>query len=132
MERTLVLVKPDGVQRNLIGEILGRYERKGMKITRIQSLIATKEMAEEHYAEHVGKSFYPALIEFLTSGMTVAMVIEGTNSIKCVRNINGATKFQEAVPGSIRGDYAYDPTENLVHSSDSLESAEREISIWFK
>lgn len=131
MERTLVLVKPDGVERNLVGEILKRYEQKGLKIAQIRSLLPTKDMAERHYQEHAGKSFYEGLIEFLTSGMTIACIIEGPNAIKCVRNINGATKYQDAVPGSIRGDYAHHETKNLVHASDSIESAEREISIWF-
>jgi nucleoside-diphosphate kinase len=132
MERTLVLIKPDGVEKKLIGEVIRRYEQKGMKVAKIQSLYATREMVEEHYKEHQGKTFYDELINYVTSGMIIAMIIEGPNSIKCIRNINGATRYQEAVPGSIRGDYANQETKNIVHASDSVESAEREIAIWFK
>jgi nucleoside-diphosphate kinase len=132
MERTLVLIKPDGVEKKLIGEVIRRYEQKGMKVAKIQSLYATREMVEEHYKEHQGKTFYEELINYVTSGMIIAMIIEGPNSIKCIRNINGATRYQEAVPGSIRGDYANQETKNIVHASDSVESAEREIAIWFK
>jgi nucleoside-diphosphate kinase len=132
MERTLVLIKPDGVEKKLIGEVIKRYEQKGMKVAKIQSLYATREMVEEHYKEHQGKTFYDELINYVTSGMIIAMIIEGPNSIKCIRNINGATRYQEAVPGSIRGDYANQETKNIVHASDSVESAEREIAIWFK
>lgn len=131
MERTLVLIKPDGVEKNLIGEVIGRYERKGLRVAKIQSMYATKEMVEEHYKEHQGKTFFQELIEYVTSGMIIAMIIEGPNAIKCVRNINGATRYQEAAPGSIRGDYANQDTKNIVHASDSVTSAEREISIWF-
>ena len=132
MERTLVLIKPDGVEKKLIGEVIKRYEQKGMKVVKIQSLYATRKMVEEHYKEHQGKTFYEELINYVTSGMIIAMIIEGPNSIKCIRNINGATRYQEAVPGSIRGDYANQETKNIVHASDSVESAEREIAIWFK
>lgn len=132
MERTLVLIKPDGTEKNLIGEVISRYEKKGMKVTKIQSMFATREMAEEHYKEHQGKTFFAELIKYVTSGMIVAMIIEGPNVIKCVRIINGATRYQEAAPGSIRGDYAHQDTQNLVHASDSVEAAEREIKIWFQ
>jgi nucleoside-diphosphate kinase len=132
MERTLVLIKPDGIEKNLVGEVIGRYERKGMHVTKIQSLYATREMVEEHYREHVGKTFFQELVEYVTSGMIIAMIIEGPNVIKCVRNINGATRYQEAAPGSIRGDYANCDTKNIVHASDSANAAEREIEIWFK
>jgi nucleoside-diphosphate kinase len=131
LEKTLILVKPDGVKRNLIGEILRRYEQKGLSIAAIKSGNPTQEIVEKHYDEHRGKSFYPGLIEFLTSGMVVAAIIEGPNAIKCVRMINGATKFQDALPGTIRGDFANLDTENLVHASVSTESAEREIRLWF-
>src|SRR5690349_20716198 len=110
MERTLVLIKPDGIEKKLIGEVIRRYERKGMSIVRIQSMYATREMVEEHYKEHKGKTFYQELIEYVTSGMIVAMIIKGPNAIKCVRNINAATRYQEAVPGTIRGDYAHEDT----------------------
>lgn len=131
MERTLVLIKPDGVRRNLIGEIIKRYEKKGLRVAAIKSVYPTVEIASRHYAEHEGKEFYERLIKFLTSGMVVAMILEGQNAVKCARIINGATKYQDALPGTIRGDFAFDETENLVHASDSLESAEREIKIWF-
>lgn len=132
MERTLVLIKPDGVDKNLIGEVIRRYEKKGLRVARIQSMCPSKEMVEEHYKEHLGKSFFEELIDYVTSGMIIAMIIEGSNAIKCVRLINGATKYQEAAPGSIRGDYANEDTRNIVHASDSVEAAEREIGIWFK
>lgn len=132
MERTLVLIKPDGTEKNIIGEVISRYEKKGMSVTRIQSMCATEEMVKEHYKEHQGKTFFQELVKYVTSGMLVAMIIEGPNVIKCVRIINGATRYQEAAPGSIRGDYAHQDTKNLVHSSDSVDAAEREIAIWFK
>lgn len=131
MERTLVLIKPDGVKRNLIGDILNRYERKGMRIAAIKSVYASRNIVEEHYYEHKDKNFYNELIDYLTDGMVVACIVEGTNSIKCVRLINGATKFTDALPGTIRGDYAFDTTNNLVHASDSVESADREAKLWF-
>lgn len=113
MERTLVLIKPDGVRRNLIGEIIKRYEMKGLRVIAIKSLYPTKEIAMEHYREHEGKEFYERLINFLTSGMVIAMILEGKNVIKCARIINGATKYQEALPGTVRGDFAFDETETL-------------------
>jgi len=131
LERTLVLIKPDGVRRNLIGEIIRRYEMKGLRVIAIKSLYPSEELVMEHYKEHEGKDFYERLINFLTSGMVIAIVLEGKNAIKCARIINGATKYQDALPGTIRGDFAFDETENLVHASDSLESAEREMKIWF-
>ncbi|KRQ85895.1 Nucleoside diphosphate kinase [Caloramator mitchellensis] len=131
MERTLVLIKPDGVRRNLIGDIIKRYEMKGLRVASIKSVYPTAEMAKEHYKEHIGKDFFEKLIRFLTSGMVIAIILEGQNAVKCARIINGSTKYQDALPGSIRGDYAFDETENIVHASDSTESAEREIKIWF-
>jgi nucleoside-diphosphate kinase len=131
MQKTLVLIKPDGVKRNLIGDILNRYEKKGMKITAIKSVYPSRDMVEEHYYEHKSKSFFGELIDYLTEGMVVACIVEGSNSIKCVRLINGATKFSDAQPGTIRGDYACEETCNLVHASDSVESAEREAKLWF-
>ena len=131
MEKTLVLIKPDGVRRNLIGEIISRYEKKGLRVSAIKSVFPTLEMAVEHYKEHVGKDFFERLIRFLTSGMVIAIILEGQNAVKCARIVNGATKYIDALPGSIRGDFAFDETENLVHASDSLESAKREIAIWF-
>jgi nucleoside-diphosphate kinase len=131
MEKTLVLIKPDGVKRNLIGEILNRYEKKGMRISAIKSVYPSRKVVEEHYYEHKGKSFYNGLIDFLTDGMVVACILEGPSCIKCVRLLNGATKFCDALPGTIRGDYAFEETCNLVHASDSVESAEREAKLWF-
>lgn len=132
MERTLVLIKPDGVERKLVGEIIKRYEQKGMCIVSMKSMLPTVEIAQEHYKEHVGKPFYDDLVKFTTSGMLIAMILEGPNAVKCVRILNGATRYGDAVPGSIRGDFANAEMMNLVHASDSVESAEREISIWFK
>lgn len=131
MERTLVLIKPDGVEKKLIGEVIRRYEQKGMRIVKIQSMTASSAMVEEHYKEHKGKTFFNELISYVTSGMLIAMIVEGPNAIKCIRNLNGATRYQEAMPGSIRGDYANQETKNIVHASDSVEAAEREIAIWF-
>ncbi|TDT50916.1 nucleoside-diphosphate kinase [Fonticella tunisiensis] len=131
MERTLILIKPDGVRRNLIGEIIRRYEMKGLKIVSIKSMHPSRELVEEHYAEHRGKPFFNDLIEYLTSGMVVACIVEGSNAIKCVRLINGATKYYDALPGTIRGDFACDETQNLVHASDCEEAAKREIGLWF-
>lgn len=132
MEKTLVLIKPDGVKRGLVGEIIRRYEMKGLKILEIKSVVPTKELAEKHYEEHRGKDFFDKLVDYLTSGMVIAMVLEGENAIKCVRLINGATKYQDAVPGTIRGDFAYMETYNLVHASDCEVSADREIKLWFE
>jgi nucleoside-diphosphate kinase len=131
MERTLVIIKPDGIMRGLCGEILKRYEKKGMTIIAIKSLFAKRHQAEEHYIEHKDNFFYNEIVDYLLSGMIISIVLEGENAIKCVRIINGATKYQDALPGTIRGDYAYKETYNLVHSSDSIEAAQREIAIWF-
>lgn len=130
-QRTLVLVKPDGVQRNLVGEILGRFESKGLRLLALKMLLVTPEMADKHYAEHIGKPFFPDLKSFITASPTVALVLEGEEAIKIARMMMGATKFTEAQPGTIRGDYAFSMTENLVHGSDSPESAAREIAIFF-
>lgn len=131
MERTLVLIKPDGVKRALIGEILSRYEKKGLKIADIRMFTPSRELSEKHYEEHNGKTFYAELIDYITSGPVVACIVEGENAVKCVRLVNGATRYQEALPGTIRGDFANMDTYNLVHSSDSVSSAEREIGLWF-
>ena len=131
MERTLVIIKPDGVRRGLIGEIISRYEKKGLKISNIKMIYADEEILREHYAEHLGKSFYKDLLDFMMSGRIVVMVVEGKNVVETVRKINGKTNPLEAEMGSIRGDFANFVTENIVHGSDSAESAEREISIWF-
>lgn len=132
MERTYVMIKPDGVQRNLVGEIIGRIEAKGYKIVAMKFLRLTKAMAEEHYREHVGKPFYPGLIEYITSGPVVAMVLEGKNVVKGMRTLMGATNPLEAAPGTIRGDFGLDVGRNVIHGADSVESAAREIAIYFK
>lgn len=131
MERTLVLIKPDGVQRGLIGEIIGRFERRGLRVVGMKFVWATQEIAELHYAPHKGKPFYPGLIRFITSGPVVAMVWEGTQAIKKVRKMMGETKPAEADLGTIRGDLAMDMGQNLVHGSDSPASSATEIGIWF-
>ena len=130
-ERTLVLLKPDTVRRGLMGDILSRLERKGLRTVAIEQRTIDAEMADQHYAEHVGKDFYPPLRDFVTSGPLVALVVEGESAIDVVRLINGATNGLVAVPGTIRGDLSLSNRENLVHGSDSSESAEREIALWF-
>ncbi len=131
MQRTLVLVKPDAVRRGLVGEVLGRYERKGLRIVAMDQRRVDGELADRHYAEHLDKPFYPPLREFVTSGPLVAMVLEGDTAVEVVRAMNGATDGRQAAPGSIRGDLALSNRENLVHASDSAESATREIALWF-
>jgi nucleoside-diphosphate kinase len=130
-ERTLVLVKPDAVRRGLIGEILGRYERKGLRVVAMDLRVIDSTVADSHYAEHVDKSFYPPLREFITGGPLVALVLEGDSAIDVVRAMNGATDARKAAPGTVRGDLALSTSENLVHASDSPESAKREIDLWF-
>lgn len=132
MERTYVMVKPDGVQRNLVGEIVARYEKKGFKIAGMKLIQLTPAIAEAHYAEHVGKPFFPGLLEYITSGPVVAMVLEGAGVVAAVRAMNGATNPASAAPGTIRGDMAVEVGRNIVHASDSVESANREIAIYFK
>lgn len=131
MEQTLVIIKPDGVKRALIGRIIERYEVKNLKIRAMKFENAPLETLERHYEEHVGKPFYESLLTFMRSGPVVVMALYGENAIELVRKINGATDFLKADSGSIRGQYAYCTTENLVHGSDSKASAEREIAIWF-
>ena len=130
-ERTLVLVKPDAVRRGLVGEVLTRFERKGLRIVAMDQRTVDGELADRHYAEHVERDFYPPLREFITSGPLVAMVLEGDQAIAVVRAINGATDGRAAAAGTIRGDYSLSNRENLVHASDSPESAAREIEIFF-
>jgi nucleoside-diphosphate kinase len=130
-ERTLVLVKPDAVRRGLIGEILGRYERKGLRVVAMDLRVVDSVLADAHYAEHVNKPFYPPLREFITGGPLVALVLEGDSAIDVVRAMNGATDARKAAPGTVRGDLALSTSENLVHASDSPESAKREIDLWF-
>ena len=131
MEETLVLIKPDGVKRQICGEILTRYERKGLIIKAMKLLQTPKELAEEHYAEHKDKPFVGELVDFITSGPVLAFVLAGKNAVTSVRTINGATNPVDATPGSIRGDYALTMDSNVVHASDSVDSAAREIHLWF-
>ncbi|MBQ8887550.1 MAG: nucleoside-diphosphate kinase [Candidatus Gastranaerophilales bacterium] len=131
-ERTFIAVKPDGVKRNLIGKIISRFEEKGYKIIGLKLLLPTLEMAEKHYEEHKGKPFYPRLISYITSGPIVAMVIEGENVIAESRRMMGSTKPEEAEAGTIRFEYAITKEYNIIHGSDCVASAEREIAIYFK
>jgi nucleoside-diphosphate kinase len=130
-ERTLVLIKPDAVRRGLAGEILRRFELRGLEIREARLLAVDRALAEEHYAEHAEKSFYGELVEFITSGPTLALVLEGEGAIATVRTTMGATNPADAGPGTIRGDLALSMPDNLVHGSDSPESAAREIALWF-
>jgi nucleoside-diphosphate kinase len=131
IERTFIMVKPDGVERGLVGEVIGRFEKKGFVLERMQMLTPTEALASEHYAEHVDKPFFGDLLEFITRGPVVAMEWSAESAVSAARNIMGATNPASAAPGSIRGDLATVLTENIVHGSDSVESAERELSIWF-
>ncbi|MGW0160568.1 nucleoside-diphosphate kinase [Mycobacterium sp. NPDC003323] len=131
-ERTLVLIKPDGVQRNLIGEVISRIERKGLTFAALELKTVSEDVARQHYAEHDGKPFFGSLLEFITSGPVVAAVVEGERAIAAFRQIAGGTDpVEKATPGTIRGDFALVTQENLVHGSDSPESAAREIALWF-
>lgn len=131
MQKTFVMIKPDGVRRGLVGKIVQRYEDKGLTILAAKLMEVPRSLAETHYIEHREKPFFSELIEYITSGPVFAMVLSGKAAIKLVRLLNGATKVEEALPGTIRGDYAFSTTQNLVHASDSPESAQREISLWF-
>ncbi|HTT34289.1 MAG TPA: nucleoside-diphosphate kinase [Thermoplasmata archaeon] len=132
LERTLVLVKPDGVKRGLVGEIVGRLERKQLKIVAARLLRVTPDLAARHYAEHEGKPFYPGLVQHITSGPVLALAVEGRAAIGVVRLLVGATNPQTAAPGTIRGDLALAVTPNLIHASDSPASAERELGLFFR
>ena len=131
MQRTLVLAKPDAVQRGLIGEILARFERKGLKVAGLRLLSVSREMAEEHYAVHAGKHFYDGLVEFITSGPVAALALEGPDAIAVVRKMVGKTMPNEAEPGTIRGDLGVSGLRNLIHASDAPETAEAELALWF-
>lgn len=131
MERTLILIKPDGVQRKLIGEIISFYERKNLNIVELKMLSVDRQTAERHYEEHRGMPYFEKLVDFITSGRLCALVIEGENAVEIVRKINGDKDPLKSELGSIRGTYTSEKTMNLVHASDSKESAEREIKIWF-
>jgi nucleoside-diphosphate kinase len=130
-ERTLVLIKPDGVQRLLVGRILERYESRGLKLVGLKLMHAGRELAEQHYAVHRDRPFFAGLVAFITSAPLVAIALEGPNAIAVTRTINGATRPHEAAPGSIRGDLALETAQNLVHASDSPENAEQELALWF-
>jgi nucleoside-diphosphate kinase len=131
VERTLILVKPDAFARNLTGEIIARFERKGLRLVALQLMTMTRELAARHYAEHEGKGFYEELVDFITSGPLAAMVLEGDSAIVAARQVIGATNPLEATTGSIRGDYAIAVGQNMVHGSDAPESAQREVALFF-
>ncbi|HEV7582240.1 MAG TPA: nucleoside-diphosphate kinase [Mycobacterium sp.] len=131
-ERTLVLIKPDGVERRLIGEIISRIERKGLVIAALELRSVSKELATQHYAEHEGKPFFESLLDFITSGPVVAAIVQGPRAITAFRQIAGGTDpVEKATPGTIRGDFGLETQLNLVHGSDSTDSAKREIALWF-
>ena len=131
MEQTLILIKPDAVQRSLTGKIITRFENRGLKMVAAKQLLANRELAENHYSEHIGKPFFEDLISYITSAPIVAMVLEGNDAVHVARQTIGATDPKEASPGTIRGDYGIDLGRNLVHGSDGSESAKREINIFF-
>ena len=130
IERTLILAKPDAVRRNLAGEILARFERRGLTLRAARLVVASRELGETHYAEHTAKPFFGELVDFITSGPTLAIVLEGEGAVATVRKTIGATNPAEADPGSLRGEFALAMPNNLVHGSDSPESAEREVGLW--
>jgi nucleoside-diphosphate kinase len=132
MERTLILVKPDAFARNLSGEIIARFERKGLRLAALKQMTMTSELAEQHYAEHAEKPFFGELTSFITSGPLVAMVLEGDRAIEAARQVIGATDPLKAAPGSIRGDFAIEVGQNMVHGSDAPESAAREVGLFFR
>jgi nucleoside-diphosphate kinase len=131
-QRTLVIVKPDGVQRGLVGPILTRLEARGLKLVGLKLVQVTSEFAAQHYAEHLGKPFYEGLLQYITSGPVIVACVEGTSAVQMVRNSVGATNPLNAAPGTIRGDLALDIGRNLIHASDAPETAERELALWFK
>ncbi|MDY5060861.1 nucleoside-diphosphate kinase [Staphylococcus simulans] len=132
MERTFLMIKPDGVQRNIVGEIITRLEKKGLKLVGGKFMTVSKELAETHYGEHADKPFYEGLVSFITSAPVFAMVVEGENVVEVTRNMIGKTNPTEAAPGTIRGDLGLTVGRNVIHGSDSVESAKREISLWFE
>jgi nucleoside-diphosphate kinase len=131
MDRTLILVKPDAFARSLTGEIVARFERKGLRLVAMRQLTMSRELAERHYAEHAERPFFGELVDFITSGPLVAMVLEGNEAVKAARQVIGATNPLEAAPGSIRGDFATETGQNMVHGSDAPESAAREAALFF-
>jgi nucleoside-diphosphate kinase len=132
LERTLLLVKPDGVQRQLVGRVITRFEERGLKLVGLKLVQTSRELAETHYAVHRERPFFAGLVDFITSAPLVAAALEGPNAIAIVRAMNGATRPHEAEPGSIRGDFAVETAQNLVHASDSPENAAAELALWFK
>lgn len=132
MERSLVLVKPDGVQRGLIGEVIARLERRGLRLAAAKFMAVSKDLAETHYAIHKGKPFYDGLIAYITSAPVMAMVWEGPNAVAAIRQTMGATRPTEAAPGSLRHDFALEVGRNLTHASDTVENGEKEVALWFK
>jgi nucleoside-diphosphate kinase len=132
MQRTLILLKPDCVHRRLVAEVLGRFERKGLRLAGLKLVKADRALAERHYDVHKERPFFPSLVQFLTSGPTVALVLEGREAVTVARNLIGATDGVKAAPGTIRGDFALSVQNNLVHGSDSPENAEKEIALWFR
>lgn len=132
MERTLIIVKPDGVQRGLTGEIVRRFEARGLRIVGMKFMQVSRDLAENHYDVHRGKPFYEGLVNYITSGPVLVFALEGTNAIAAARGTIGATRPHEAAPGSIRGDLGIEIGRNLVHGSDSVENGEKEIALWFK
>ena len=131
VQRTLLLVKPDGVQRQLVGRVITRFEERGLKLVGLKLVQTSRELAETHYAAHRERPFFGGLVEFITSAPLVAAVLEGPNAIAIVRAMNGATRPHEAAPGTIRGDFALETAQNLVHASDSPENASSEVALWF-
>lgn len=132
MERTFIAIKPDGVQRQLVGEIISRFESKGFTLVGLKLVKVSRSLAEQHYAEHKEKPFFPSLVEFITSGPVVAMVWEGKGVVAAARKMIGSTNPLNAEPGTIRGDFGVDVGRNIIHGSDAVETAKREISLWFK
>ncbi len=132
MERTLIIIKPDGVQRGLVGEIIRRFEQRGLRIVGMKFMQVSRELAEQHYAIHREKPFFGGLVDYITASPVVVMALEGTNAVQNARNTIGATRPSEATPGSIRGDFALEIGRNLVHGSDSVENGAAEIALWFK
>ena len=131
MERTLAIIKPDGIKRGLMGEVISRFEKRGLKITGLRMAWLSVEKAQQLYAPHRGKVFYPGLVDFMTSGPVVAMAVEARSAIQIVRNMMGALRPEDSMPGSIRGDYSLDVRHNVIHGSDSPESAARELAVFF-
>ena len=132
MEQTYLMIKPDGVRRQLVGEIIRRFEAKGFTLTALQMVTPTREQAEAHYEVHRGKPFFEGVVDFIVSGPVVAMIWEGNDIVALARKLMGATKPSDSLPGTIRGDYANTTEQNLIHGSDSVENAQTEIGIWFK